>query len=111
MPSSPITTCTLCGLRFSNRALLDLHIREDHLARNRRAQAERDDSGENGASRPHAGGSATGAVPAAGPAHTADGTNTATAPRPPRSRGAMTALRRVLGAIRYVNDGRPMRRR
>jgi hypothetical protein len=30
MPSTLIDTCTLCGLRFSNRPLLELHIREDH---------------------------------------------------------------------------------
>ena len=33
MSNWSIPTCTLCGLRFSNRALLELHIREDHLER------------------------------------------------------------------------------
>jgi hypothetical protein len=31
MPTTLIDTCPLCGLRFRNRPLLELHIREDHL--------------------------------------------------------------------------------
>jgi hypothetical protein len=30
MSSTLIQTCALCGLRYPNRALLELHIREDH---------------------------------------------------------------------------------
>lgn len=30
MPAALIRTCPLCGLRFSNSPLLELHIREDH---------------------------------------------------------------------------------
>ena len=30
MPASLIATCPLGGLRFTNRALLELHLREDH---------------------------------------------------------------------------------
>ena len=30
MPTALIDTCPLCGLRFSNMPLLELHIREDH---------------------------------------------------------------------------------
>jgi hypothetical protein len=37
MPTMLIPTCPLCGLRYANRALLELHIREDHRPR-RRAQ-------------------------------------------------------------------------
>jgi hypothetical protein len=33
MPTSPITVCTLCGLRFASRPLLEWHIREDHQRR------------------------------------------------------------------------------
>jgi hypothetical protein len=28
-----ITTCPLCGLRYDNRPLLELHLREDHPQR------------------------------------------------------------------------------
>jgi hypothetical protein len=31
MPITLIATCPLCGLRFTNRPLLELHIREDHV--------------------------------------------------------------------------------
>ena len=102
MSNWPISTCTLCGLRFSNTALLDLHIREDHMDRNHRAHADHDNSSEQNASRVPPGGSATGAVPAGSPASKA-GAKATTAPRP-RSQRPMTALRRVLGAIRYPND-------
>ena len=36
MPATLIRTCPLCGLRFSNTPLLELHIREDHRRRPRR---------------------------------------------------------------------------
>ena len=35
MPSTLTPTCPFCGLRYANRPLLELHIREDHLQRNR----------------------------------------------------------------------------
>ena len=49
MPATLIRTCPLCGLRFSNTPLLELHIREDH----RRRRRPRD-----GGSSPGAGGGA-----------------------------------------------------
>lgn len=108
MANWSISTCTLCGLRFSNSALLDLHIREDHLHRDRPARADRGEPSETGASRLPTGGSATGTVPAAtpaaSPARPAAGAKTTTVTHPPRSRGPMAAVRRVLGAIRYAND-------
>jgi hypothetical protein len=30
MPTTPVDTCPLCGLRSGNRPLLELHVREDH---------------------------------------------------------------------------------
>lgn len=104
MSNWSISTCTLCGLRFSNTALLDLHIREDHMDRTKRAPADHDNSSENDASRVPPGGSATGAGPAASLASTAGGTKITPVPQPPGSRKPMTVLRRVLGAIRYAND-------
>ena len=56
MPSTLISACPLCGLRFANRALLDLHIREDHLERKNLAEPDHDDSGDTGASQFQAGG-------------------------------------------------------
>jgi hypothetical protein len=34
---SAIRTCPLCGLRFDNLPILELHIREDHRRRGRGA--------------------------------------------------------------------------
>jgi len=39
MPATPIRTCPLCGLRFANSPLLELHIREDHPRRPRGREA------------------------------------------------------------------------
>jgi hypothetical protein len=33
MPSMLNPACPLCGLRFGNKPLLDLHLREDHRQR------------------------------------------------------------------------------
>ncbi|HXZ77473.1 MAG TPA: hypothetical protein VEH31_42290 [Streptosporangiaceae bacterium] len=41
MSATLIRTCPLCGLRFDNLPILELHIREDHRPRGR--QAVRDD--------------------------------------------------------------------
>jgi hypothetical protein len=33
MPATLIANCPLCGLRFTNRSILELHVREDHVNR------------------------------------------------------------------------------
>jgi len=49
MPATLVRTCPLCGLRFSNLPLLELHIREDHPRRKRHpARHERDRAGAGG---------------------------------------------------------------
>jgi hypothetical protein len=50
MPTMLIPTCPLCGLRYGNRALLELHIREDH--RPRRAQPGSHDTDSTPGSQP-----------------------------------------------------------
>jgi hypothetical protein len=35
MPATLTATCPLCGLRFTNKRLLELHLREDHQRRRR----------------------------------------------------------------------------
>jgi hypothetical protein len=47
MSATLIRTCPLCGLRFDNLPILELHIREDHRRRGRRPA--RDDGGSAGA--------------------------------------------------------------
>ena len=81
-------TCPLCGLRYENRPLLELHIREDHH------HSRPDEPG--GPSRSH------------GLASRSSGTTKeVTATTAARSAGpgqAMTAPRRAIRVLRYVND-------
>ncbi len=42
MSATLIRTCPLCGLRFDNLPILELHIREDHRGRERRPTATED---------------------------------------------------------------------
>jgi hypothetical protein len=77
MTGTLTTACPLCGLRYASRPLLELHIREDHRLRRRRA-APGGPSGSHGL--------------AAKPSRTATEVT------------AMTATRRVIRAVRHVND-------
>ena len=76
MPTTLNPACPLCGLRYTDRPLLELHFREDHRPRDRHAEPEPDPGGS------------------------------ADAPTsPPRHRGwARTAPRRVVWALRYADD-------
>jgi hypothetical protein len=62
MSGTLTTACPLCGLRYADRPLLELHIREDHLQRNRDAEPDHDDTGDAGHPSP---------APAAHPGRTA----------------------------------------
>jgi hypothetical protein len=76
MPSTLNPACPLCGLQYASRPLLELHIREDHPRRNRPT------------------GQTTETI-----------TMTATPPpRQPRPGWTRTALRRVIGRLRTLND-------
>jgi len=44
VPATLVRTCPLCGLRYSNQPLLELHIREDHPQRERRPARDDDDA-------------------------------------------------------------------
>jgi hypothetical protein len=80
-------TCPLCGLRYENRPLLELHIREDHH------QSRHDEPG--GPSRSHGLSRSSG---------TTKEVTATTAARSARPGQAMTAPRRAIRALRYVND-------
>lgn len=81
-------TCPLCGLRYENRPLLELHIREDHR------QSRHDKPG--GPSRSHGLASRSSGTPKEATA--------TTAARSTRPGHAMTAPRRAIRALRYAND-------
>lgn len=107
MSSTLIATCSLCGLRYSNRALLELHIREDHVQHNYRLAADRDGSGDSGPPQRRAGGPSRTIALASKPSRRERGVTPMTATRRPHRPGvgwAMTAARRMVRALRYVND-------
>src|SRR5215831_16457197 len=77
MPSTLNPACPLCGLRYANRPLLELHIREDHPRRDRP------------------------------PSQATNETTTTTAAPPPRQPGPggeKNALRRAIGRLKTLND-------
>ena len=51
MPTTLNPTCPLCGLRYTDRSLLELHIREDHRPRERHEEPDPGDSGHAATSR------------------------------------------------------------
>jgi hypothetical protein len=83
MTSTLIPTCSFCGLRFDNRPLLELHLREDHPQRRPAAETGQ-------------------------PADSDAKAKTGVATDPPRPRRpqrgwAATGLRRVTATFRHAN--------
>ena len=104
MTSTLTPACPLCGLRYASKPLLDLHIREDHRPR-RRAQPGRPDvAGGTRASSPAASSPSRRTGLAARPSRTAKEVTAMTATRRPRTGQVITVPRRVLRALRHVND-------
>jgi hypothetical protein len=103
MTSTLNPACPLCGLRYASKPLLELHIREDHRPR-RRAQPRRLDADGTGVSSPAAGSPSRRPGPVSGPDLTVTEVTAMTAARRPRLRQVMTVPRRVLRALRHVND-------
>ncbi len=102
MTSTLTPACPLCGLRYASKPLLELHMREDHRPR-RRAQPGRLDAGSTRASSA-AGSPSRRTGLASGPSRTAKEVNAMTAARRSRTGQVMTVPRRVLRALRHVND-------
>lgn len=99
MTSTLNPACPLCGLRYASKALLDLHIREDH-----RPQPGRLDAGGTRSSPPVADGSSRRSGLASKPSRTVKEVTAVTATRRPRAGQVTTVLRRVLRALRLAND-------
>jgi len=108
MPNTLNPACPLCGLRFENQPIMDLHMREDHR---RRASRESNDDGDPGITRSPTTGADNLAdtnkpKPAAAPSRTSATATAATAAtaepaeRRGRARRAKTALRRTLRILR-----------
>ncbi|MDQ2815739.1 MAG: hypothetical protein M3Z75_28810, partial [Actinomycetota bacterium] len=103
MTSTLNPACPLCGLRYASKPMLELHIREDHRPR-RRAQAGPPETGSTPASSPAGGRPSRRTDLAARPSRTAKEVTVMTAARHPRPGQLKTVPRRVLRALRHVND-------
>lgn len=113
MPSTMTQTCALCGLRYAHGALLELHIREDHVQQNQQAAPARSDAVGSVAPQVHAGTSGSSAQDARLPrplSMVTAGTAT-TRPRRRLPGSAAAALgrsarfaRQAVQALRYVNE-------
>jgi hypothetical protein len=105
MTSTLTPTCSFCGLRFENRPLLELHVREDHPQRGEPVKPGQGNPAGARASRPHPlSPSSRRGEPAATSGTKAE--NTMTGPqrhRRPRAGWAMTGLRRVIDTFRHPN--------
>jgi hypothetical protein len=98
MPTTLSPACPLCGLRFGNKPVLDLHIREDHRQRVPRAQDGNRDPGSIRTA-PPADGPAHGPGLAFTPARIAKEAAGGTTRRGRRAGRVMTALREALRAV------------
>jgi hypothetical protein len=103
MTGSLNPTCPLCGLRYTSKPLLELHIREDHRPR-RRARSGRRDLGVTRPSPLPAASSSGQDGLAARPSETAKEVIVMTAARHPRPRPATTVTRGTIRVLRHVND-------
>ena len=102
MSSTLTPTCSFCGLRFANRPLLGLHVREDHLEHGSSAESGHGMPADAPAPRPDPRSPANGHPGRATDSSTKART-TMTVPRPPHTGWARTGLRRVTGAFRRAN--------
>ena len=91
-------SCPLCGLRFGSRPLLDLHIREDHRQRGYR------DPGDAQIPATRSGSASPRHKPAAMPLRVTKEVTAMTATDRPRPGSVRPGPRRVIHALRYVNN-------
>jgi len=99
MTSTLNPACPLCGLRYENRPLLELHVREDH-----RQQAGRRGASGTEASPALAGRPSRGYDLASGSSLITKEVTAMTATCHPRSGQPMAAARRALRALRDFHD-------
>jgi hypothetical protein len=104
MTSTLNPACPLCGLRYASKPMLALHIREDHRSRRRTQPGRPDAAGGTRVSSPPAGRPSLRTGPAAEPSRTAEEVTAMTATRSPRPGQVSAVPRRVLRALRLVND-------
>lgn len=102
MTSTLSPACPLCGLRYDSKPLLELHIREDHRPR-RGTQPDLLDAGATQMASPAAGSPARRSGLESRPSRAVKEVTAMTANRPQPGQ-VLTVPRRVLRALRHVND-------
>jgi hypothetical protein len=105
MTSTLTPTCSLCGLRFENRPLLELHAREDHPQLGTSVQPRQGKPADASVSQPHPHSLANRQDQRAAAPRTEARTAIAGPRRLRRSHTgwAMTSLRRAISAFRHGN--------
>ena len=102
MNSTLTPTCSMCGLRFENRPMLELHIREDHPHRSAAAEPGHGTPAAAPASQSHRRHPASERRERVAAARTKTETSV-TGARRSRLGWARAGLRRVIGAFRHAN--------
>jgi hypothetical protein len=102
MNSSLTPTCSMCGLRFENRPMLELHIREDHPHRSASAEPGHGTPAAAHASASHRRNPASERRERVAASRTKTETSV-TGPRRSQLGWAGAGLRRVIGAFRHAN--------
>jgi hypothetical protein len=101
MTSTLTPTCSFCGLRFENRPLLELHLRDDHPQRGTSAGHRAGNPADIPSPRPHSDGPVSvHAQRAATPSAKPDTTSTGRGSRTGQTTGG---LHRVIRAFRNAN--------
>jgi hypothetical protein len=105
MTSTLTPTWSLCGLRFENRPLLELHVREDHPQLGTSAQPGQGKPADAPVSQPHPHSPANRHGQRAAAPRTEAGTAIAgpRRPRRPHTGWVMFSLRRGISAFRHAN--------
>jgi hypothetical protein len=113
MPRTQSLTCALCGLRYADGRLLELHIREDHVRRNHQAPPDRSTPSYSGTCQPapEAHPTAPPPPPASAPVEIMAAETAAPRSRRRLSEAPITSLtraarggRRAIRVLRHVND-------
>lgn len=104
MTSTLNPACPVCGLRYASKPMLELHIREDHRPHRHAQPGSPGVAGRTPVSSPPAGSPSLRTGQVASPPRAAEEVTAMTASRRPRTGQVRTVPRRVLRALRHVND-------
>lgn len=104
MTSTLNPACPVCGLRYASKPMLELHIREDHRPHHHAQPGSPGVVGGTPVSSPPTGSPSLRTDQVASPPRAAEEVTAMTASRRPRTGQVRTVPRRVLRALRHVNN-------